>query len=258
MLKDQTQKKTRTLLSPEKLILGMRNSILGMASHNLSNTKTTILGATPGAILGIDGHPYERFSFAPAFSERYFKNQGGHRAPDKCILYMKVLESIRSSLIAIVKQVGSLCLHPYERFSFAPAFSERYFKNCWPGPSAEKNCRGFLLYKIWRILSGIFLEDFSGHFFPQKWGEKIRRQNPRQNPAAQKLLKSARNPFCPKPTLRIGVVLAERTCKICITYSFIVDNPNILGNCSVVCWAGPTGRGLPNIFPYLGVPEYFR
>ena len=29
-----------------------------MASHNLSNTKTTILGATPGAILGIDGRPY--------------------------------------------------------------------------------------------------------------------------------------------------------------------------------------------------------
>ena len=32
----------------------MRNSILEMASHDLSNTKTTILGATPGAILGID------------------------------------------------------------------------------------------------------------------------------------------------------------------------------------------------------------
>ena len=44
----------------------------------------------------------------------------------------------------------------------------------WPGPSAE-NCRGFLLYKMWRILSGIFLEDFSGHFCPQK-REKIQRQ----------------------------------------------------------------------------------
>ena len=29
-------------------------------------------------------------------------------------------------------------------------------------------CRGFLLYRFWRILPGIFLEDFSGHFFPQK------------------------------------------------------------------------------------------
>ena len=40
-------------------ILRIRNSILGMASHDLSNTKTTILGATPGAILGIGGHPHE-------------------------------------------------------------------------------------------------------------------------------------------------------------------------------------------------------
>ena len=41
------------------------------------------------------------------------------------------------------------------------------FKKGWPGPSAEM-CRGFLLCKFWRILPGIFLEDFSGHFFPQK------------------------------------------------------------------------------------------
>ena len=60
----------------------MRNSILGMASHDLSNAKTTILGATPGAILGIDGHPHERFSLAPAFSERLFKNWGGPRAQE--------------------------------------------------------------------------------------------------------------------------------------------------------------------------------
>ena len=42
-----------------------------------------------------------------------------------------------------------------------------------PGPSAE-SCRGFLLYTFWRILPGIFLEDFSGHFFPTK----MRRKNP--------------------------------------------------------------------------------
>ena len=52
----------------------MRNSILGMASHDLNNTKTTILGAPPGMILRIGGDPHERFSFAPAFSERFFKN----------------------------------------------------------------------------------------------------------------------------------------------------------------------------------------
>ena len=63
--------------------LGIGNSILGMASHDLINTKPTILGATLGAIPGIVANPPERFSFAPAFSERFFKNWGGPRAPDK-------------------------------------------------------------------------------------------------------------------------------------------------------------------------------
>ena len=63
-------------------ILGIRNSILGMASHDLINTKPTILGATLGAIPGVAAIPPERFSFAPAFSERFFKNWGGPRAPD--------------------------------------------------------------------------------------------------------------------------------------------------------------------------------
>ena len=63
-------------------ILGIRNSILGMASQDLSNTKPKILGATLGAIPGIAANPPERFSFAPAFSERFFKNWGGPRAPD--------------------------------------------------------------------------------------------------------------------------------------------------------------------------------
>ena len=48
-------------LETQKLILGMQNSILGLASHDLSNMKTTILRATPGAIPGIDGNPHERF-----------------------------------------------------------------------------------------------------------------------------------------------------------------------------------------------------
>ena len=52
-------------------ILGIRNSILGMASHDLINTKPTILGATLGAVPGIAANPPERFSFAPAFSERF-------------------------------------------------------------------------------------------------------------------------------------------------------------------------------------------
>ena len=45
------------------------------------------------------------------------------------------------------------------------------------GPSAEM-CRGFLLNKFWRILPGIFLEDFSGHFChkneEKKSGNEIR------------------------------------------------------------------------------------
>ena len=54
-----------------------------MASHDLINTKPTILGATLGASPGIAANPPERFSFAPAFSERFFKNWGGPRAPEK-------------------------------------------------------------------------------------------------------------------------------------------------------------------------------
>ena len=79
-------------------ILGIRNSILGMASHDLSNMKTTILGATPGAIPGIHGNPHEKFSFAPAFSERFFKNWGGPRAPGstcKCSAFQPAFADLR-------------------------------------------------------------------------------------------------------------------------------------------------------------------
>ena len=44
-------------LGIQNSILGIRNSILGTAPHDLSNTKPTILGATPGAIPGIGGKP---------------------------------------------------------------------------------------------------------------------------------------------------------------------------------------------------------
>ena len=62
----------------QRVILGIRNCILGIAaSHNLSNSKKPILGATPGGIPQTDGNPHERFAFGPAFSERFFKNWGG-------------------------------------------------------------------------------------------------------------------------------------------------------------------------------------
>ena len=74
----------------DESILGKKNSILGMASHDLSNTKTTILGAAPGAILGIDGNPHESFSFAPAFSKRFFKNWGAPRAPEDAVFCLQL------------------------------------------------------------------------------------------------------------------------------------------------------------------------
>ena len=96
---------------------------------------------------------------------------------------------------------------------------------CWPGPSAEM-CRGFLLYKFWRILPGIFLGDFSGHFFPQIWGEKIRRQNPRKNPAAQKI-ESAKNPFCQEPA-QIFVEFWLTSCLCLVCYLFVFLSPSVL------------------------------
>ena len=47
----------------------------------------------------------------------------------------------------------------------------------WPSRSAEM-CRGFFGgCKLWRILSGIFMEDFLGTFSPQKRGQIIGREN---------------------------------------------------------------------------------
>ena len=73
-------------LGVQKITLGMRNPIVGMVSHDLCDAKTRILGATPGAIPVIDGNPHERSSFAHAFSEHFFKNWGGPRAPDHVFL----------------------------------------------------------------------------------------------------------------------------------------------------------------------------
>ena len=56
-------------------ILGIRSSILGMASHDLSKMKTTILGATPGAIPRIDGSAHERLH-VPMHSRSFFSKVG--------------------------------------------------------------------------------------------------------------------------------------------------------------------------------------
>ena len=57
------------------MILGMQNSTLGMASHDLSNMKTTILGAIRGAPQ-TDGNPHETFHVPHTFSERFFQELG--------------------------------------------------------------------------------------------------------------------------------------------------------------------------------------
>ena len=70
-------------IQKRKVIVRIRNSILGMASHNLSNTKTTVLGATPRVIPQMDGKPHKRFSFAPCILGASFSiNWGGPRAPE--------------------------------------------------------------------------------------------------------------------------------------------------------------------------------
>ena len=82
-----------------------------MASHDLSNTKTKILGATPGAIPGIDGNPHERFSFAPAFSERFFSRVGvvpaRQREVQNCKL-KKYLVCLQSYQLAYLDQLHQL------------------------------------------------------------------------------------------------------------------------------------------------------
>ena len=76
------------------------------------------------------------------------------------------------------------------------AWCDHCHSKCWPGPSAEM-CRGFCCMYI-------FCRDFPGGFswalFPTKMRRKIRRQNPRENPAAQKY-KSTKNSVLPKTDL---------------------------------------------------------
>ena len=63
-------------LGVRKIILGTRNPILGVAYHDLSDAKTTILGATLGAIPGIAANPHERLSFAPCILGAFFQELG--------------------------------------------------------------------------------------------------------------------------------------------------------------------------------------
>ena len=64
----------------------MRNPILGMAAHDLCNAKTPEFSEQLPSNSQNCWEPTWKLSFAHAFSERYFKNWGGPRAPEKYFL----------------------------------------------------------------------------------------------------------------------------------------------------------------------------
>ena len=115
-----------------------------MASHYLSNTKTQNLGATPGAIPGIDGNPHEfqRFLFAPAFSERSFKNWGVPALLEsRNIARFGATSSapLRSQKSRFSRRISWGELPPFSCIQYlTAAFSERFFKN-WGGPRAPES-----------------------------------------------------------------------------------------------------------------------
>ena len=104
-------------------------------------------------------------------------------------------------------------------------------------------CRGFLLYKILRILPGIFLEE-------QKSGNKIAQKS------GGPKIKNAKNPFCQKPTLQtvilVGLTLWRAGCPF-------MRHERCGGQCCQHCpqgraprtmtlgssWALPGGRPMP-------------
>ena len=101
-----------------------------------------------------------------------------------------------SSCVLGVFREGVLQKMPALEGQFLKEISVRFagekITSTWPGPSAEMR-RGFLLYKFWRILPGIFLEDFSEHFFPTK----MRRKNPATKSGGSKT-KIREKPVLPK------------------------------------------------------------
>ena len=119
-------------------ILGIRNSILGMASHDLSNTKTTILGVTPGALPGSGGNPNERFSFAPPFSELFFENWGGPRAQDISISIEHFKPGLKISSVCWAHSEG----HPHTEGAFTGILvNERDLRqNSGECPGGSREC----------------------------------------------------------------------------------------------------------------------
>ena len=75
------------------------------------------------------------------------------------------------------------------------------------------------MYKFWRILPGIFLEDFSGHFFPQKMrrkksGEKIREKIRRlKNKNPRKIRSAESRPLKNEPEIFQTEVLSRTSAR---------------------------------------------
>ena len=120
----------------------------------------------------------------------HLKNPPQFHSAETCALSIGRLGSIQS---VRVKEVpfGNLVWQP----CIGPS-KHSHGKSFWPGPSAEM-CRGFLLCKFWRILPGIFLEDFSGTFShkneEKKSGEKIREKIRRPKTKNPRKIRSAKN-----------------------------------------------------------------
>ena len=77
-------------------IIGMRNPILGMVSHDLCNAKTRILGATPGAIPGMIG-THIKDSHLPMHSRSVFSIIGVVPTRQKTVLRKGQLAGFKPS-----------------------------------------------------------------------------------------------------------------------------------------------------------------
>ena len=114
-----------------------------MASHDLCNAKTTILGATPGAIPGIDGNPHERFQL-PMHSRSVFSRIGVVPARQiyllKSVLEIAVISGLRcwNLTIAITKLARNR--RTQDKKSYLNSAREVRRTNCPPhlGPDAGR------------------------------------------------------------------------------------------------------------------------
>ena len=177
-----------------------------MASHVLSNTKTTILGATPGAIPGIGGNPHEGFSFAHD-SRSTFSRLGGLRALDRNLF--RRLFGPFSSIFGGKQNQMKQKTHKQNVHGIVPGFSLCFFAppqgmtpikhttkflapSFWhpPGPGKSPNLFMFIQRNgpaevqrdfFYQILGGEFIEGeflrglffFSGKNRSKKFGPKI-------------------------------------------------------------------------------------